>query len=475
MGVFLDGVETRSSALFTQCVGRVLRKEKSYNKINGVIVDFCAKNGMDLCDRVGEYLQLPSGSMPWKFKKIILEEKTLPVLYSLTLDINKNLDHYKTTTIDEENVFNNIENYYIRKLPNNKEYIDRKNIELKLIIEKKLEIHLYRAIQILNLVGKDVPHVTRGSCGSSLVCYLLGISNVDPIKHNICFSRFLNEYRKNLPDIDFDFPYNYRADIFLKMAIKWSGTIARISNHVYYHEPSALRAALRKHSHKSMIRVADLHNYLNNLSSDELIKINQTAERINGEFNCYSLHCGGVVYYPDGIPNEDLLDRSSGRLLPQVLCDKNDISDKKQFKIDILSSRALAQLYDTIPNIKEIQIDSPPFNDDMIQLFSTGNNIGITLAESPLIRQEFKNIKPKSVEDIAKCLSLIRPAARQSQCNIIYDDDAIKIISNLLNCDEALADYYRRGLSKNKKEIFNELAKKIGKDEVEKLKNAFFV
>jgi DNA polymerase III alpha subunit len=71
-----------------------------------------------------------------------------------------------------------------------------------------------RALEILDMT-KHIPHVTRGSCGSSLVCYLVGISHVDPIKYNIKFSRFLNIYRNNLPDIDFDFPYNMRDEVFL--------------------------------------------------------------------------------------------------------------------------------------------------------------------------------------------------------------------------------------------------------------------
>ena len=48
---------------------------------------------------------------------------------------------------------------------------------------------------------KNIPHVTRGSCGSSLVCYLLGISHIDPVKYNVKFARFLNEFINNLPDI----------------------------------------------------------------------------------------------------------------------------------------------------------------------------------------------------------------------------------------------------------------------------------
>ena len=78
-----------------------------------------------------------------------------------------------------------------------------------------------------------IPHVTRGSCGSSLVCYLLGISNVDPIKHDIKFERFLNIYRDKLPDIDLDFPHYLRDEVFLKLELKWPNQVARISNHVH--------------------------------------------------------------------------------------------------------------------------------------------------------------------------------------------------------------------------------------------------
>ena len=79
-----------------------------------------------------------------------------------------------------------------------------------------------------------IPHVTRGSCGSSLVCYLLGISNVDPVEHNISFARFLNEYRSNLPDIDFDFPHYLRDEVFLQLELEWPNQVARISNHVHF-------------------------------------------------------------------------------------------------------------------------------------------------------------------------------------------------------------------------------------------------
>ena len=96
-------------------------------------------------------------------------------------------------------------------------------------------------------------------------------------------------------------------------------------------------------------------------------------------------------------------------------------------------------------------------------MLSKGNNIGITLAETPLMRKAFILIKPQSINDIAICLSIIRPSANDSKKdfengkfnkkNIIFDDDYIHIISKILDCDEEYADKVRRLLCKKDKKI----------------------
>ena len=210
------------------------------------------------------------------------------------------------------------------------------------------------------------------------------------------------------------------------MAIQWPGKIARISNHIHYHEKSAIRQSLRNHGLKGHVPVIEMEKYLKSLPIRTRQMVEAEAEAMDGEFNCYSLHCGGVVYYPNGIPKEDLLEGKSGKLISQVKLDKRDIGDVGHFKIDILSSRALAQLIEAFPSDRLLELDKPPFTKEMEDLFANGHNLGLTLAESPLIRSEFKIQKPKSVDDIAACLSLIRPAARQSKGELIYDDDIIK-------------------------------------------------
>ena len=156
-------------------------------------------------------------------------------------------------------------------------YKERLDYELNLILKKDLFGCMIRALEILKLT-KNIPHVTRGSCGSSLVCYLLGISHVDPVKHNISFARFLNEYRNNLPDIDFDFPHYLRDEVFLKLFQKWGNKVARISNHNYFHEKSALREAFRKNGIRKFISKLEINKEFKKLDPKLRTKILKTKK-----------------------------------------------------------------------------------------------------------------------------------------------------------------------------------------------------
>jgi len=136
-----------------------------------------------------------------------------------------------------------ITNKFVRKCPDLLEYSSRLEKELDLIVKKKFVNYILQVCEILELVG-DTPHIIRGSSGSSLVCWLLGITNIDPISNSICFARFLNEFRNSMPDIDMDFPHNHRDKIFTKIFEKWNNVV-RISNHVLYGQKSAIRKALK--------------------------------------------------------------------------------------------------------------------------------------------------------------------------------------------------------------------------------------
>ena len=354
-------------------------------------------------------------------------------------------------------------------MPKGEEYAARLDKEITLMLEKNLFGNVMRAMEILALT-KDIPHVTRGSCGSSLVCYLLGISHVDPVKHNISFARFINQYRTTLPDIDFDFPHYLRDEVFLKLFQKWGSKVARISNHNYYHEKSALRESLRRNGVNEFISKYELQKKIDSFDKDFQEQIYDTQKELDGTFRGYSLHCGGIIYFPDGVPQEYILDESERKIIPQVHLNKYDVSEQKTFKIDILSSRALSQLY-YCRHFKEIDFNSHVGDEATIALLCSGNNVGITLAETPLMKKALILVQPKTIMDLAICLAIIRPAAKDAKKEfemgkvkkhtMIFDDDIIQLLAKLFKCDEELADKFRRGYCKDDKETHRLIDKKL--------------
>lgn len=351
-----------------------------------------------------------------------------------------------------------IVNKFVRKCPDSLEYNERLERELKIIVEKNFVSYILQVCDILELVG-DIPHIIRGSAGSSLVCWLLGITTIDPILNSICFSRFLNEFRNSMPDIDIDFPHNQRNKIFKKIFDKWKNVV-RVSNYVCYKDKSAIRKALKEMGVKGKIDKTKCNlNYWKDKEKKK--ELSKKVNEIKNTFKNYSLHCGGIIFFTN------IEDMSKYKIVNrQIMLNKNDIESEGFFKIDILANRGLSQL---------INIDSKPldkydfFDKKTIELFCSGNNIGLTFAESPGMRKIFSTLKPQSVLDIAKCLALIRPGSTTNSdfklnkdnldiCdeiisdentlsnddNIIFDDDAIKYIQKLINCNESEADNIRR-------------------------------
>ena len=472
--VFLDGVESRSHKLFVQSLGRVLRKDPTGKKTFGLMIDARAKSSIELCNRMSTYLNcgVPLNNIfpfTYNWKSIRVRDQNIDV-HTLGCKSVKSIVEPQPllpeVTID-------LQTKFVRAVPDDPRYLQRLTFELELIKSKNLCLYLLQAVRILELTNY-IPHVTRGSCGSSLVCYLLGISNTDPIVYNIRFARFLNVNRNNLPDIDFDFPHNLRDEVFLKCQMEWPGKIARISNHNYFHEKSALREALRRNGMRGFVSKETLHLEISKMSLEAQQKIKQTASELEETFKGYSLHCGGIVFYPDGVPQEDKLE--SKGMLAQVKHNKADISAKQQFKIDILSSKALTQLYESMGFV-DIDFYSHQTEKKTADLLSSGDNIGLTLAESTLIRKAMVATQCKSVDDLALCLSIIRPAAKKAKrqihsqtpgetidcapddTKIVYDDDAITFFVNTLGCDEATADKLRRLSAKGFKAVQGELKK----------------
>ena len=131
----------------------------------------------------------------------------------------------------------------------------------------------------------------------------------------------MNEYRDCLPDVDFDFSHKMRDEIFLKLQINYPDKIARISNHVYFHEKSAKREAIRKAGIHKFIPKTRIDEEINSFDRETREYIKNETKNLEDSFKGYSLHCGGIVYYTNGIPEDLVLKDSKEKRLTKInLC-----------------------------------------------------------------------------------------------------------------------------------------------------------
>lgn len=501
--IFMDQVHTRNAKTFVQCVGRVLRKENE--KSFGWILDTHTKGVSAIRSSINKFFFIAQQARPVPSSHSYIQEHAVPWdhyvteyphlsinLHTLTIRTSESLPAAQSGLDESKNITKDeLIGLFKRPIPDSPIYRDRLNRELDVIMGKKLEKFLLRAMKILK-ISNDVIHVTRGSCGSSLICYLLNISHVDPIQYNIKFERFLTEYRNNMPDIDLDFPYNVRDNIFAKIEQSFPGKIARISNHVFYKEKSALRESLRKNGVRRFISKENLRREIQKMNQAKQKKIFHDRDQILNTFRQYMLHCGGIIYYENGIPDDKIIAHS--RVQNQVTLNKHQVSDEKHFKIDILSSRSLSifnecwtEIYGSASKLVLPENVDAQTNKKIFEMLGDGNNIGLILGESPLIRKAFMAIQCKNIYDIAKCLAVIRPASTGAFGNIlkaknqkdrengkiilgksdngdkideqpeetdetgeiIFDDDVIELISRKIGISLAKADNVRRIFAKS--------------------------
>jgi DNA polymerase III alpha subunit len=376
-------------------------------------------------------------------------------------------------------------------IPENPIYKERLQIELDLIQKfqfTRVFLQVQKIIEILSEL--KIHHIIRGSSGSSLICYLLGITKIDPIKHNLHLARFMNYARSDIPDIDIDVPYNRREEVYRRICEVWPQEVARISNHVTYGYKTALRESVKEviksqeydvSTEKNKLKVIRKKKFSVEkvLESENLIEeAKEGAKILKGKTKYDSLHCGGIVIFEEEgkVPEELVLKNDS--FICQIKYDKDETEDAGFIKIDILSNRGLAQWSDC--RTKESLDSYLPKDNRIKELFSSGNTIGLTFGESRGMRNIFMIMKPESMEEVAIALALIRPAAandgrkalflkrwcseeRYNELNkpILFDDDAIERIEQLLKCDAGTADRWRKVFAKQREEHINRFKIKL--------------
>ncbi len=214
-----------------------------------------------------------------------------------------------------------LEPHFVRPLPPEDQYVHRLETEFTLIDSfgfTKVFLQVQIIIEILR--QKKIPHIIRGSAGCSLVCFLLGITEIDPIRYKLELARFMNSGRNDLPDIDIDVPYNRRDELYKAVEEQWKKRVARISNHVHYGMKTALRESAKEillEKEPSAERTKSLQKLRRRdfslaklLTPEEQKQAHEKAKTLNGKVKYNSLHCGGIVIFEEEaeVPAELLLE-----------------------------------------------------------------------------------------------------------------------------------------------------------------------
>ncbi len=349
-------------------------------------------------------------------------------------------------------------------------------------------------------------HVGRGSGANSVVAYLLGITDVDPIDLNLYFERFMNLYRKNPPDFDIDFSWRDRQDVTQYIFDRFGkeGQVALLATYNTFKHKGAVRELGKVFGlpkHEMDILSSGKFNF-NQLDKLPQLVIRYT-EFIKGMPNLLSVHSAGILISEKPIHYFTATDLPpKGFATTQF--DMIIAEDVGLYKYDILAQRGLGKIKDTITIIKKNQPDVPeidihdvkPFMADpkINKMVSEAECIGCFYVESPAMRMLLKKLEVDNYLTLVAASSIIRPGVSQSGMMkeyilrhknperlknahpimleimhdtygvMVYQEDVIKVAHHFAGLTLGEADVLRRGMS----------GKYRSRDEFQKVRDQFF-
>ena len=355
--------------------------------------------------------------------------------------------------------------------------------------------------------ARNIPTVGRGSAANSLVCRALDITEVDPIRHNLYFERFLNPERTDYPDIDIDFPWNRRDEILDYVFEKYGHDhVALISSHIHFRGRSALRevgkaigasaeeidrfTALLPHS-VEISRLNEIRQTIPEcrnlpLEDEPYRSMVALARRIEGFPRHVSIHCGGIVISPFPITDRIPLQKTpKGFVVTQY--DMYPVEDMGLLKIDLLAQKGLAVLADTLNTVETrngTRIDfnriDPTQDEKTRELIWNGNTVGCFYIESPGMRNLLQKLGVRDFDMLTAASSIIRPGVADSGMMkafinrhngkepvtylhpkmeailkdtfgvMIYQEDVIKVAHTIAGMSLGEADSLRKCMSKKR-------------------------
>ncbi|MFH1036941.1 MAG: DNA polymerase III subunit alpha, partial [Patescibacteria group bacterium] len=333
----------------------------------------------------------------------------------------------------KELCYQRLENKYPEK---SKEVIERLEYELS-VIEKTGFAGYFLIVQdFVNWAKQNrvVVGPGRGSAGGSIVSYVLGITNIDPIKYDLLFERFLNPERISMPDIDLDFTDRRRNEVLNYISEKYGKDhVAQIITF----GTMAARAVIRDvgralaYPYSYCDRIAKLipfgftleqslasikefrQEYLEDPKAKKLVDF---AKKLEGVARHASTHACGVVISADSLDNIVPLQHPTQDDLNIVTqYEMHSIEDLGLLKMDLLGLKNLTIIEDTLARIyvvqnKKIDLEKIPLDDkETYRNLQKGNTIGVFQLESEGMQMYLKQLKPTDLEDIIVMCALYRP------------------------------------------------------------------
>ena len=280
----------------------------------------------------------------------------------------------------------------------------------------------------------------RGSGAASIVAYLLGITHVDPVRHNLFFERFLSPERKDPPDIDVDFAWDERDQIQLDVLAENGAPVraAMVANHVGFRAKGAVHEIAKVYGlpeaeitnvTKRMSAFWGLDDPIERLDGHPRFKdvdfeppwpeILAQAVALEGHPRHLSVHSGGVVLVPDALADHVPVEIAP-KGVPIVQWEKDQVEDYGLVKMDLLGNRSLAVIRDALAAVARntgVAIDERgwnPIDDPATQdLMRRGETVGVFYVESPSMRQLQRKADVGDFDHLVIHSSMIRPAANR--------------------------------------------------------------
>ncbi len=327
------------------------------------------------------------------------------------------------------------------------------------VIEKLGFADYFLVVNDITIKARELGHrvLGRGSAANSLISYALDFTQVDPLKYNLYFERFLNSARKSPPDVDLDFSWRIRDQIYQHLLERWgSDKVAMICTHISLRGRAALRetgktlgikkadldAATALIGHSSLAQfLADPERGVRFKMPDERRKILnplfKLAAQIEGIPTHFSIHAGGIVIAPGSI-HEFTPTMPSSKVLPITQLEMRGIERFGLVKLDLLSQRSLGVYSDLAAaansdDRSEISTGSgrfsgcapaitmPPSDPELIEndpqiasALADGRTMGVFYIESPGMRGLLQKLGCRTYLGLVAASSIIRPGVAES-------------------------------------------------------------